>query len=68
MYPSDGNLESAESVKAIANFRRVYGINSSGGIDTVTQAKIDMALQCYQNILNDPDLTSVAQLAGSRLL
>lgn len=63
---SDGNLESAESVKAIANFRRVYGIGSTGGMDTVTQARLDMVLECYHNTMNDPDLTGVAQLAGNQ--
>lgn len=58
--PSDGNLGSAESVRAIKNFQRVFGIPINGGSNDVTRAKLNEVISFYNNI-KSADLVKVAE-------
>lgn len=59
---TDGNLGSQESLRAIKNFQRVYGLPINGGSNEQTRAKLNEVITFYNSTLNDPDLSTVAQL------
>lgn len=59
---TDGNLGSQESLRAIKNFQRVYGLSINGGSNEQTRAKLNEVITFYNSTLNDPDLSTVAQL------
>lgn len=59
---TDGNLGSAESLRAIKNFQRVYGLAINGGSNEETRAKLNEVITFYNNTLNDPELSTVAQI------
>ena len=61
---TDGNLGSAESLRAIKNFQRVYGLPINGGSNEETRAKLNEVITFYNNTLNDPELSTVAQIVS----
>ncbi|MCM1191231.1 MAG: phage tail tip lysozyme [Butyrivibrio sp.] len=58
---TDGNLGSAESMRAIKKFQRVYGLQINGGSNAETRAKLNEVVAFYNNTLNDSELSTVAQ-------
>lgn len=61
---TDGNLGSQESLRAIKNFQRVYGLPINGGSNEQTRAKLNEVITVYNNALKDPDLSTVAQIVN----
>ena len=61
---TDGNLGSQESLRAIKNFQRVYGLPINGGSNEETRAKLNEVVTFYNNTLNDPDLSTVAKIVS----
>lgn len=59
---TDGNLGSQESLRAIKNFQRVYGLPIDGVSSEQTRAKLNEVMTFYNNTLKDPDLSTVAQI------
>ncbi|MGN0379919.1 MAG: phage tail tip lysozyme [Butyrivibrio sp.] len=49
---SDGDLTSAESVKALKNFQKVYGLSVDGNADSATINRISSAAKRYQSVKN----------------
>lgn len=58
---TDGNLGSQESMRAIKNFQRVYGLSVNGGSNEETRAKLNEVITFYNNTLKDSELSTVAQ-------
>lgn len=58
---TDGNLGSQESLRAIKNFQRVYGLQISGGSNDQTRAKLNEVIAFYNSTLADPELSTVAK-------
>lgn len=63
---TDGDLSSAESKRAIANFQRVYGLTVNGIANDSTKGRLSQVVAVYQSTLSDPDLAAVAQIVKGR--
>lgn len=61
---TDGNLGSQESIRAIKNFQRVYGLPINGGSNDQTRTKLNEVLNFYNNTLNNSNLSTVAQIVN----
>lgn len=59
---TDGNLGSQESLRAIKNFQRVYGLSINGGSNEQTRTKLNEVITFYNKTLNDPELSTVAEI------
>ncbi len=60
---TDGNLGSQESLRAIKNFQRVYGLPINGGSNEQTRTKLNEVMTFY-NSLKNSDLSTVAQIVN----
>lgn len=60
---TDGNLGSQESLRAIKNFQRVYGLPINGGSNEQTRTKLNEVITFY-NSLKSSDLSTVAQIVN----
>lgn len=54
--PTDGNLSSDKSKKAVKNFQQVYGLKVTGKMDKKTKSKLSAAYSMKSKCTNDPDL------------
>lgn len=59
---SDGDRLSAESIKAVNNFRAVYGITGKGAWDQETEDKLTEVMNEYNKVYKSAGVAEVAQI------